>query len=292
MTDTFVVSRDRQTDGTWAHTGKLIVSRRLDNGTLASVTLPDTTGPQGPPGPEGPPGQAAGKIFYYATSDSSDIATYKTMLASPSAGAEQTVATPCTGTGDVLVSVFATDPGVPGAVDYPAGTAYRRIYARVSGGTARFHLRVYKRDAGGTETLVRDEFSDNFVDTVVVAQEWASTASAAGALLSTDRIVNKIYAQRVSGPTTITVTSYFEGTTHTSQIQTTITAGAAGPAGPGVATGGATGQVLTKTSAVDFATNWQTPVVSQMMWDALVARVTALEAKVIPNSIEDLTYGG
>jgi hypothetical protein len=35
--------------------------------------------------------------------------------------------------------------------------------------------------------------------------------------------------------------------------------GATGPAGPGVAAGGTTGQVLTKTSATDYATNWQTP---------------------------------
>jgi hypothetical protein len=34
-------------------------------------------------------------------------------------------------------------------------------------------------------------------------------------------------------------------------------AGAQGPAGPGVPTGGTTGQVLTKTSATDFATAWQ-----------------------------------
>jgi hypothetical protein len=36
-------------------------------------------------------------------------------------------------------------------------------------------------------------------------------------------------------------------------------AGATGPAGPGVPVGGATGQVLTKTSATDYATSWQTP---------------------------------
>jgi hypothetical protein len=44
-------------------------------------------------------------------------------------------------------------------------------------------------------------------------------------------------------------------------------AGATGATGPGVATGGATGQVLTKTSATDFATNWQTPF-SQALADA------------------------
>jgi hypothetical protein len=36
-------------------------------------------------------------------------------------------------------------------------------------------------------------------------------------------------------------------------------AGEAGPTGPGVAAGGSTGQVLTKTSSTDYATNWQTP---------------------------------
>ena len=35
--------------------------------------------------------------------------------------------------------------------------------------------------------------------------------------------------------------------------------GSQGPAGQGVPTGGTTGQVLTKTSATDYATNWQTP---------------------------------
>jgi hypothetical protein len=36
-------------------------------------------------------------------------------------------------------------------------------------------------------------------------------------------------------------------------------AGATGPAGPGVAPGGTTGQLLTKASAVDYATLWTTP---------------------------------
>jgi len=36
-------------------------------------------------------------------------------------------------------------------------------------------------------------------------------------------------------------------------------AGATGPAGPGVAAGGTTGQVLTKSSAADFATTWAAP---------------------------------
>jgi len=34
-------SPDTRTDGFWGHTGRLVISRRLDTGELASVTLPD-----------------------------------------------------------------------------------------------------------------------------------------------------------------------------------------------------------------------------------------------------------
>jgi hypothetical protein len=162
----------------------------------------------------------------------------------------------CTGTGDIPLEEFATDPGIPGAVDYPAGSAYRRFYASTSGGTARLHLQVYIRTLAGTETLVRDEYSPTFTNTTAGLIEWIATAPSGGAMNATDRIVNKLSAQRVSGPTSITVTTYFQGTAHASHIQTTI---AAGGVGPGVAAGGTIGQVLTKTSNADYATNWQTP---------------------------------
>jgi hypothetical protein len=176
----------------------------------------------------------AGKIFYLAPSDSSDIAGYDTLLQVPSAGAEQTIATVCTGTGDVLIEEFATDPGVPGAVDFPAGTAARRIYARVTNGTARLHLKVYVRDGAGVERLVRDEFSPDFSNTAVALQEWLVSPPSGGSLLATDRLVAKLYAQRVSGPTTITVTTHYEGATP-SQIQTTIIGGGGGGTGAAAA---------------------------------------------------------
>jgi hypothetical protein len=55
-TSEYTLVGGQQTDGTWVHTGKLIVSRKLDNGTVASVTLPDTSGPTGPAGPPGATG--------------------------------------------------------------------------------------------------------------------------------------------------------------------------------------------------------------------------------------------
>jgi hypothetical protein len=55
--------------------------------------------------------------------------------------------------------------------------------------------------------------------------------------------------------------------------------GPTGATGPGVAAGGATGQMLVKTAATDYATAWQTPV-TQAAFDALLARVATLESKM------------
>jgi hypothetical protein len=244
-------------------TGKMVIVNAGETGLAFGDPVP---GPPGPEGPMGPSGQSAGRIFYYAPSDDSDIAGYKTMLPSPSGGAEQVITTPVSGTSDVLVAVFATDPGVPGAVDYPAGTAFRRLYAHVDEGgasIARFHLQVYVRTEAGVETLVRDEYSEEFQNTTVALQEWIASAPGGGALLATDRIVNKLYVARISGGGgAFNVLTYFEGPAHTSQIQTTISAGAQGPQGPpgpGVPIGGTAGQVLTKQSTTDYDTAWTAP---------------------------------
>jgi Collagen triple helix repeat (20 copies) len=52
--------------------------------------------------------------------------------------------------------------------------------------------------------------------------------------------------------------------------------GTTGPAGPGVPTGGTAAQILTKTSATDYATAWQTPDVTQAELDAHAADTTAI----------------
>lgn len=69
------------------------------------------------------------------------------------------------------------------------------------------------------------------------------------------------------------------------------TIGNTGPAGPGVPTGGTTGQILNKTSATDFATAWVNVIVTQAMYDAVISRLNALEARPVINSIDDLVYG-
>jgi hypothetical protein len=233
----------------------------------------------------------SGRIFYLATSDASDIATYKTMLPLPSAAAEQNVVSAVSGTSDVLVGVFATDPGVPGAQDYPPGTGYRAFYASTgaANAVARFHLQVYKRTAAGVETLVRDEFSGSFASVASMLVEWNSTSTTIASLAATDRIVSKLYVQRVSGGTNFNVTTYFEGTTRTSYIQTTIPTGTSGV---GVPAGGTTGQALVKASATDYDTAWgtvsgggggATPRVPYIFTDARNPLAVGVGAAKVPN---------
>ena len=35
------LNNDQRTEGTWVHTGRLVISVRLDNGTVLKFTLPD-----------------------------------------------------------------------------------------------------------------------------------------------------------------------------------------------------------------------------------------------------------
>ena len=205
--------------------------------TGAVSTVAGPTGPAGATGPTGPSGQAAGKILYYAVSDTSDIATYKTMLPAPSPGAEQTVVTSVPTGPDVLVATFATDPGVPGAVDLPPGTAFRRFYANLNRGSARFHMLLYIRNAAGVETLLSDEYSPEFSNLSVGLIDWVSSFVSGMAINATDRVVTKLYAVRMSGSSPLTLTTYFEGFNYASHIQTTISAGAQGPVGPTGPTG-------------------------------------------------------
>ena len=190
------------------------------------------TGATGATGPQGAPGQSAGRIFYYIFSDTSDIAGYRTLSEMPGPGTEVSVPVTCTGTADTLVGRFVTEPGVPGEVPWPPGTVFRRIFASTSAGSARLHVEVYKRAENGTETLVRSEFSPAFSNTTATLQDWTVILPYPGVAMSvTDRLVSKVYAARVSGPGTMTVTCYFEGV-YGSHIQTTISAGAQGPPGP------------------------------------------------------------
>jgi len=189
----------------------------------------------GPQGPAGADGGNAGKQFWMDPTDASDIATYFTALESPSPASESTIGPiAATGTGDFFVGTFASEPGVPGVSAYPAGTGERHFWAETAASNqiARFHVQVWKRDLGGSETLLRESNSPSFSGTGAQLISWTSTDATETAMDPTDRLVFYVYVQRVSGPATCNITIYFNGTAHTARFQTTISAGAVGPRGP------------------------------------------------------------
>jgi len=202
-----------------------------------------TQGYQGATGPQGLDGGNAGKIYYLAPSLSSDISTYKQALAYPSPYGETVSHVNITGVGDNLMNVFATNPNDPSVTDFPYGTAFRHFHVSTgaSNAVAKLKIELYTCSAtGSNETLIRSGYSNDFSGTTPQEMVWSYTATQSIAMSVTDRVIMKVYAVKVSGPTNIDVYVYYEGTDRASFIQTTISAGAVGPQG----FQGATGSVL------------------------------------------------
>ena len=196
-------------------------------------------GPTGPQGETGPQGAQAGQLYYFHN-DSSDIGGYESLRRIPAGGAEddETVLVN-SGSGEVLIDSYATELGDPGIEKIPAGIWSFHMYHYVdsSVGVTTFVYKVYKRDSGGTETLLFTVTSDEVNDTSVTEYDKSYTIGADILLDLTDRIIVKIYAQSTS---VVNRTAHFvyEGTSHASHIETTVNImGVIGPAGPVGATG-------------------------------------------------------
>ena len=169
-------------------------------------------------------GGETGRTYYMSPSDSSDIPTYFVARTSPSGGTSVSIVQANTGTSSNLIGVFATPIGEPGVLELPSGIALRVVHGLVQSNPeiARYKLDLYKRSSGGTETLLRSGYSEPFGNTIKDEISFSFVAPDAFTLLVTDRIVFKLYTERVDGPSTVTVTTYFEGN-DASYIKTTIT---------------------------------------------------------------------
>jgi len=194
--------------------------------------LPAIPGPQGLTGFTG---DSAGKIYYPDPLANSDIAGMKVLLDSPSANAETTLTAAMVGTGDNLLETFASNPGSPGVTNLPAGTATRHIYVSTGADNqvAKLKIELYRCEADGTgQVLLRTDTSPNFFGSTIQDEIWNLTDSTNFPLTVTQRFVAKLYGARVSGPATCNLTVYFDGTVHTSFVQSTISVGSTGPIGP------------------------------------------------------------
>jgi len=167
----------------------------------------------------------AGRTYYLDPLDSSDIAGYYTALVAPSANAETTLGVTATGTGNNLLAAFATEPGVPGALLIPHGSAGRHFHVS-TGATnqiARLLVEVYTCLADGTsETLIRSGYSPEFFGATPQELTFSFDDPAGYTITATQRIVYKVYAARVSGPASCVITVYFDGTDRAAYVTSTI----------------------------------------------------------------------
>ena len=155
-------------------------------------------------------------LILYATTAASDIPTYVKLVSSITDPSYNTVAvnvsTGSITTTNQLISSLVTSPNIiignPGVFNI---TTIGNITRTSGSGQAEFYFQVYKRDSAGTETLITT--SDN---TLPVLNTGYSEFSATGLwndgiFVSTDRIVLKFYASRISGGSAPTYNFQFGG---------------------------------------------------------------------------------
>jgi len=194
-----------------------------------------TVGEQGPPGADGDTGAsgaASGRVYFLDPTNVSDLAGYATAVVDPLLGAHTHLDVALTGTADVLIEEFATEPSEPSATSLPAGIATRvyHVNTGASNQVARVKTELYKCDADGSnETLLRSDYTENFSGSAVQELNHAALFPTAEVLTATQRLVFKLYGARVSGPGTCNLSVHFNDITELSFIRTTL---------PGAGTGG------------------------------------------------------
>ena len=218
-------------------------------GPTGSQGIQGVTGPTGSQGIQGITGATgeqgiqggnAGRIYYLWAGVTADGFTgYKTASVSPSPNAETIITTAVSGTSDIFIASFITDVGEPGVSSLPTGIAERLIHVYQDGNEnciAKLNFQLWKRGLTGAETLLRNGYSDNFSNQTKTELRWTVAYATAFSFLTTDRLVFKVYATRVSGPTNFNVITSYEGA-DVSYVKTTISAGSVGPQGPTGPTG-------------------------------------------------------
>jgi hypothetical protein len=157
---------------------------------------------------------AAGRAFYLCNTTASDIAGYMDAPETVNPAHSQTsIVTGNTGTGWTLNEEFATQLGQPNVEVFPSGNIYCHIHAATGAANeiAQLKMELYSRTSGGTETLIGTATSGSFLGATPQELVFMTTNLSPVVLSATDRLVFKIYSARVSGPTTVTTTVYFEG---------------------------------------------------------------------------------
>jgi len=154
---------------------------------------------------------------YIFSSNNSDIATYEQMvllsLYVPNALASIITSV---STSPTLLANFATNLNYPNTTVIPSGIATVHFETQKNLGSIDYqcYAEIYKRSSGGTETLLQTSDLTTLVSTNSVIQQFVTFIFATNTtILTTDRIVVKIYAQMISGVNR-NITLFYDATTN------------------------------------------------------------------------------
>lgn len=162
--------------------------------------------------------QSSTALTFMFSGTNSDISTYKKCfdLLNYTAGVSANNGGISTSTTPVLQVAFATEPSYPNLTVIPIGNILIHFETQKGAGSNSYnsYVEIYKRNLAGTETLLLT--SDNSSTTAsndLIQNTVVAVNPALINLLSTDRLVFKIYSVMTSG--TATITSYFDDATMT-----------------------------------------------------------------------------
>jgi len=147
-------------------------------------------------------------LTFMFTNVASDIATYLVAKDLPNyvIGAIQTITTVGVSTTPTLLATFATQTGYPNKTVIPVGIFHFHFETEKVAGANNYYCytEVYKRDTGGTETLlVTSDITTQTAINTVVQQTMTAVNTTADVIDATDRIVVKVYAVMLSSTATI-----------------------------------------------------------------------------------------
>ncbi len=162
-----------------------------------------------------------GGITYFLHEEISDVATYQKILGDPADDPETSDnAVVNSGSGEVLIKSFVTDPGIPGTTLLSDGVWSFQNYASVSADaqTSTIVIRVYKRTTGGVETELFN-LTTNEINGSSAALYEKDSVQDDFQVNATDRLVIKYFAQTTSGSDK-TITLYYEGMANYTHVHT------------------------------------------------------------------------
>lgn len=158
---------------------------------------------------------SVGFLTYVFSRDASDIAGYEQMpaLTSYTIGAADTATVAATTT-PAIIQEFATNTGFPNTTLIPAGVFNVTYQTQKNSGSQSYYTYaiIYKRNLSGTETAIATTNNSSSVSANTVQSVSVSAVSPTDiSLLTTDRIVVKVFAVMVSGTANISI--YYDDAT-------------------------------------------------------------------------------